>query len=100
MDIKNETDEEIRLSKGLLEHLGLEIYPVGDMLYGETMEDGELTSVRLKAQEQKEIVFNFLLSSGSMRTDRRWMLKKSRISIVLSNYPVHEIIILDDIKGL
>ena len=35
-----------------------------------------------------------------MRTDRRWMLKKSRISIVLSNYPVHEIIILDDIKGL
>ena len=100
MDIKNETDEEIRLSKGLLEHLGLEIYPVGARMYGETMEDGELTSVRLKAQEQKEIVFNFLLSSGSMRTDRRWMLKKSRISIVLSNYPVHEIIILDDIKGL
>lgn len=27
-------------------------------------------------------------------------VEKSQIRIVLSNYPVHEIIVLDDIKGL
>ena len=95
IDVKNETDKEIKLSKTLLEHLGLEIYPVG-----EVMENGELTSIKLKAQEQREIVLHFIMSQGVLRDDRRWMLKKSQIRIVLSNYPVHEIIVLDDIKGL
>ena len=43
IDVKNETDKEIKLSKTLLEHLGLEIYPVGVLIYGEVMENGELT---------------------------------------------------------
>ena len=47
-----------------------------------------------------EIVLHFIMSQGVLRDDRRWMLKKSQIRIVLSNYPVHEIIVLDDIKGL
>ena len=93
IDVKNETDKEIKLSKTLLEHLGLEIYPVGVLIYGEVMENGELTSIR-------EIVLHFIMSQGVLRDDRRWMLKKSQIRIVLSNYPVHEIIVLDDIKGL
>ena len=100
IDVKNETDKEIKLSKTLLEHLGLEIYPVGVLIYGEVMENGELTSIKLKAQEQREIVLHFIMSQGVLRDDRRWMLKKSQIRIVLSNYPVHEIIVLDDIKGL
>ena len=100
IDVKNETDKEIKLSKTLLEHLGLEIYPVGVLIYGEVMENGELTSIKLKAQEQREIVLHFIMSQGGLRDDRRWMLKKSQIRIVLSNYPVHEIIVLDDIKGL
>lgn len=62
--------------------------------------NGELTSIKLKAQEQREIVLHFIMSQGVLRDDRRWMLKKSQIRIVLSNYPVHEIIVLDDIKGL
>ena len=94
IDVKNETDKEIKLSKTLLEHLGLEIYPVG------VLKNGELTSIKLKAQEQREIVLHFIMSQGVLRDDRRWMLKKSQIRIVLSNYPVHEIIVLDDIKGL
>ena len=77
-----------------------EIYPVGVLIYGEVMENGELTSIKLKAQEQREIVLHFIMSQGVLRDDRRWMLKKSQIRIVLSNYPVHEIIVLDDIKGL
>ena len=100
IDVKNETDKEIKLSKTLLEHLGLEIYPVGVLIYGEVMENGEFTSIKLKAQEQREIVLHFIMSQGVLRDDRRWMLKKSQIRIVLSNYPVHEIIVLDDIKGL
>ena len=100
IDVKNKTDKEIKLSKTLLEHLGLEIYPVGVLTYGETMEDGELTSIKLKAGEQREIVLHFIMTQGVLRDDRRWMLKKSQIRIVLSNYPVHEIIVLDDIKGL
>jgi len=95
IDVKNETDKEIKLSKTLLE-----IYPVGVLTYGEVMENGELTSIKLKAQEQREIVLHFIMSQGVLRDDRRWMLKKSQIRIVLSNYPVHEIIVLDDIKGL
>lgn len=59
-----------------------------------------MTSIKLKAQEQREIVLHFIMSQGVLRDDRRWMLKKSQIRIVLSNYPVHEIIVLDDIKGL
>ena len=53
----------------------------------------------LKKDEQQEVIFAFIISDGSIREDRRWMMHKSQIYMTLSNYPIHKMIMLDNIEG-
>lgn len=100
IDVLNRSDNEINLAKEFYGNIAMDIYPLGYHNIGERVhrEDNNVKKM-LKKDEQQEVIFAFIISDGSIREDRRWMMHKSQIYMTLSNYPIHKMIMLDNIEG-
>lgn len=100
IDVLNRSDNEINLAKEFYGNIAMDIYLLGYHNIGERVhrEDNNVKKM-LKKDEQQEVIFAFIISDGSIREDRRWMMHKSQIYMTLYNYPIHKMIMLDNIEG-
>lgn len=99
MDVRNISDEELDISKKLMSHMDLQITPIGIRQMGEILRDFTNT-LKLQPQEEEEVVVKYILSTGVLREDRRWMLNKCNIYLAFLNYPVHKAVLIENVKGL
>ena len=100
LEINNTSGEEYDVEKKLNSHIAIKAYPLGYVNQGEIITESGISNVKIKADEEKEVVICFILGDGVLRTDRRWMLNKSDMYLDFHEYPVHKAVLLEDIKGL
>lgn len=99
MDVRNISDEELDIGKKLMSHMDLQITPIGIRQMGEILRDFTNT-LKLQPQEEEEVVVKYILSTGVLRENRRWMLNKCNIYLAFLNYPVHKAVLIENVKGL
>ena len=100
LEINNTSGEEYDVEKKLNSHIAIKAYPLGYVNQGEIITESGISNVKIKADEEKEVVICFILGDGVLLTDRRWMLNKSDMYLDFHEYPVHKAVLLEDIKGL
>ncbi|MFQ8648738.1 MAG: hypothetical protein ACLR9U_07925 [Lachnospira sp.] len=100
MDVKNISGTEYNVERKLNSHMAIKAYPLGYFNEGEIITESGANNVILQEGEEKEVTIYFILGNGVLRTNRRWMLKKSRIYLDFKNYPIHKAVLLGDVKGI
>ena len=100
MDVKNISGTEYNVERKLNSHMAIKAYPLGYFNEGEIITESGASNVILQEGEEKEVTIYFILGNGVLRTNRRWMLKKSRMYLDFKKYPIHKAVLLGDVKGI